>query len=433
MRRANVTGFLAMALTVGALGACGKGGSLVVEQGDEAAKPANEAPANAPAATEVGAGSTSLERAQKALERGGDLNAAKQQFEAALADPSLSADEKDEARLGLSQAKAALGDTDGAVALVEQLLQTHGDSSRFAVRESAEKQLRKLLTGHEEDTSNFSISEHYAPVARALAPYFKPDEKGETLIDVYSFGDRGSRDDLGIFNIAAAKRDMALEECAFCDQHNNFSRSMSSSGSWVSLPRAMGEAASDMPQADRSMLVFYMDLEANRVPSRYDAYLAIPSNEIVSHLERGEGLIAMRERPGAKPTIVIAAPRFGQLSAVTEAFSKLTSLPKTPLVVPVAAGLTPDEIKSTIRGAKSAEKRCYDTLLAKDPSASGQIVVSFSIDVEGNVRDARADDAKSTLKDGEMQNCVADAISHLTFAKTGERINVSFPLMFKAK
>ena len=303
-------------LSVAALGGCNAPGasSAIANDSDDVA-PAAVAKNGQAGETE---GALRAEQGQKTLERGGDPSAAKANFEAALADPKLSQDEQDEARLGLSQACAALGDNEGAVSAVEQILKAHAQSTRFAARDATEKQLRKLLTGNEEEPhTSFAEAEHFAPVARALAPYFTADDKNQTLVDVYEFGKRGSRSsELGIFNIGAAKRVMARDECALCDTNLHVGQSISGSDSWTAVPTAMGDTGADMPQIDRSLIVFYFDLDGDRVPARYDAYLPIPSAEIVSHLERGEGLIAMRERQDAKPTIVIAAPRVGQLPSV---------------------------------------------------------------------------------------------------------------------
>jgi hypothetical protein len=400
------------------------------ETADETAESTREAQGEI-ATTESNAAAR-IDRALKALERGGDAKAALAELEAVVAGTRTTLDEQDDARLGVSSARETLGDKDGAIEAIEELLQSHGDS-RFESRELAEKRLRKLLTGKETGSDHFSPSERYAPVARALAPNFAPDAKNQILVDVYAFGDHGSQraDELGIFNVPAAKRDLFRESCSFCEQNLDVGKSISRAGSWTAIPRAMGEAPADMPQIDRSMLVFYFDLGDDLVPERYDEYLPIPSAEIVKHLERGEGLIAFRERPNAKPTIVIAAPRVAQLDAVQEAFAKLTEMPKAPLVVNVAPGLRPDEIQSVIRSSKGELRACYETLLESDPKAAGSLVFDFVIAGDGTVSSVRLSDEKTTLKDVAMGTCATDVVSRLRFPATGSGVlKVSYPLSF---
>lgn len=376
-----------------------------------------------------------LDRALKLLDRGGDAKSAVADLDAVLADTRASLDQQDEARLGLSSARELLGDADGAVDALEELLQSHGDSGRFELRDVAEKRLRKLLTGREATGNHFAPSERYAPVARALAPYFKPDEKNATLIDIYAFGDKGGThtDELGIFNIAGAKRDLFHESCSLCDENLDVGRSFSRAGSWTAIPRAMGEAPPDMPQIDRSMLVFYFDLGDDLVPSRYDEYLPIPSAEIVKHLEQGEGLIAFRERANAKPTIVIAAPRVAQLSAVEDAFAKLTEMPKTPVVVPLSVELKSEEIQGVIRGAKGDLRACYESLLKSDASASGSVVFEFTIGPDGAVAKIGVSEAKTTINDATFIGCATNVVGRLSFPATSKAVTVTYPLTFTPK
>lgn len=373
-----------------------------------------------------------LDRALKVLERGGDANEAVAALDALLGDTRATIEQQDEARLGLSAAREALGDADGAVDALEDLLQSHGDGGRFELRDVAEKRLRKLLTGREAEPSKYTPSERFAPVARALAPYFKSDDKGSTLVDIYAFGDKGGThaDDLGIFNIPAAKRAIFRESCSLCEQNLDLGRSFSRTGSWTAIPRAMGEAPADMPQIDRSMLVFYFDLGDDRVPSRYDEYLPIPSAEIVQHLERGEGLIAFRERPNAKPTIVLAAPRVAQLSAVENAFAQLTEMPKTPLVVTLSAGLQPEEIQGVVRASAKELRACYETLLKADPRASGAVAFDFVIGADGAVIKTSASNPKTTLVDPTFIGCTTTIIERLKFPAPSKEISVTYPLSF---
>lgn len=427
MRAVGFVGLVGVSLLVGA---CGVDRSSRDEGVDAPEARAARAQPAAARPTQV---TLQLDQANKLLERGGDANAALATFEGIAANDQATLEEKDEARLGVSAAREALGDKDGAVEAIEELLQSHGDSGRFDGRDVAEKRLRKLLTGSETGTDKWSPSERYAPSAKALAPYFKPDAKNQTLVDIYAFGDQGGTraDELGIFNIPGAKRDLFRETCPLCEGGLDIGRSFTRSGSWTAIPRAMGEAPADMPQIDRSLLVFYFDLGDDRVPERYDEYLPIPSAEIVKHLEKGEGLIAFRERPNAKPTLVIAAPRVGQLDAVQEVFAQLTAMPTTPLSVPLSVALKPDEIQSVVRASRKEMRACYETLLKSDAKAAGSVVFEFSIAPDGSVVSATINDTKSTLRDPALWACTTDVVKSLKFPATnGEVVKVAYPMAF---
>jgi hypothetical protein len=291
------------------------------------------------------------------------------------------------------------------------------------------------VTGKETEDRSFNTVEKFAPVAGALAGYFQADEHGETLVDVLAFGRNGEKlEELGGLAIPAAKRDAMRQACTFCDNNLKVYQSISRSGSWVDLLRSTGEIKPGMPQADRSLVIFYFDLEANRVPSRYDEYLAIPSADIVAKLSAGEGVIAFRERKGAKPTIVIAAPRTGQLPAVEEAFSKLTSLPKQPISVTVDPKLSAEEIQSVVRASFHEAKQCYSHLLESDPKAAGTMVVKFEINGDGTVKGTTTDDGKSgsrtTLTDPTMTQCVTSMFAKLKFPAAGKTSTVAYPIAF---
>lgn len=378
------------------------------------------------AATSVAASSDAklrIERAARALERGDDPTAAKADLTALLDAPGVGPDELDEARLTLSRIHSALGEDEAAIAAVEELLSLRADRDRFPARDAAEKRLRLLLTGAEnEKDPKLPGTLEVPPATKALAKLFVPDADGHVLVEVFAFG-RGRGDAHGLFDIAEAKR-MDLEQDL--SSKIGVSQSISSAGSWIALPRAIGEKAADMPQADRSLLVFYYDLGDLRVPSRYDDYLPLPSDEIAAHLQRGHGLVALRRREHGLPTIVIAAPRRAQLDAVEAAFAQMSELPTEPMEVPLAQKLTPQEIQAVVRGAKGEIKACYEAALAKDPKLSGALQLELEIDGAGRVTAASV--GESTLG-AAVDACVAGVGKGLTFpASGGERVKVTYPL-----
>ncbi len=407
-------GTFAIGLTVFALGAvgCEAPQTSDTESADTTRQALGEngAAADGAAAASPENNRVALERAMRELDRGGDPDAVKDQIEDILADAALTPDDRANALMGLSRALEAQGDIDGAADAVEEILRT-SERSDNGIVDSAERRLRWLLTGNEKETAlELSRSEPVSPVAYRLSKYFTPDDNNHTLIDVCVLG-YNRQPEAGIGDIAEAKR-LSAEQSLVKDTH--IGRSITSSGSWISLPRMLGEQAKDMPNPDRSMVVFFYDLEDNRVPSRYDAYLPIPSDEIAGVLAQGNGLIAVRERPHAKPTIVIAAPREAQLGIVHDVFANLNEIPREPMVVELEKKLSSSEIQATIRGSFGDFRACYDTARKRDGSLSGTMHLTFSVDGTGRVVSTKLGDG-STLTDSALAACALGVVSKLSF------------------
>jgi len=254
-----------------------------------------------------------------------------------------------------------------------------------------------------------------------LAKYFPVDRDGQVEISILTFGFRDEKSEhLGTFAIDRALRDLRSDECPLCDDKRNTHTSSSSLSSWLGIPASRGRLSS-------SLVVHYFDLESNRVPSRYDAALPIPSAEIVAHLERGEGLLAARERKGAPPIVLIAAPRAAQLASVEETLSNMTSLPAAKVVVPVASKLMSTEIQAVVRAEFKSFRACYEALLAKSPTAGGTISLKFAIRPDGAVEDLKGE-GEDGLRDAPFEQCMLTAANKLRFPATSERTTVTYPI-----
>ncbi|MFO0547638.1 MAG: AgmX/PglI C-terminal domain-containing protein [Polyangiaceae bacterium] len=388
---------------------------------------ADVAPRSAPAAESVEATRVAVERTLRELDRGGDPHATRVALEALLADPAIGADDRTAALLGLSRALEAEGDLDGAATAVETVLMSPDAREHGATRDAAERQLRRLLTGHENETvPSLGNGEPTAKVAHLLSKYFPADATGRTLVDICVFGEHGHLES-GIWDIADAKR---LEGEASVGSDQRVGQSISSSGSWIALPRMMGEQAADMPQPDRSMVVFFYDLGDNKVPARYDAYLPIPSAEIEAALEQGNGLVAIREREAGKPLVVIAAPREAQFATVHAVFADLAELPTEPILVPLEKKLLPGEIQAVVRSEFGALRKCYSEARTRDASLEGKLELSFSIDGEGVVTTAALGEG-STLTEATLASCALDMVKRLHFPASGasEPTKVTYPVV----
>lgn len=364
-----------------------------------------------------------LERALRSVERGEKLDEARAALEAIILDKAATGDQRDEARLGLSRVLEQEGNEEAAIAVVEELLASHWEDNKFASHDAAERRLRFLLTGRQEGPSyRLPRAKPLPPAAFALSKLYEPDADGRVLIDMYIFGGPG-RTRSEAFDAADAKR----EDYGTMSKNGWVGNSISQSGSWVALPQAIAEKRADMPQPDRSLVVFYFDLGDNRVPARYDAYLPMPSDEIAAALERGDGLVMARKREGAKPTIVIAAPRAGQLALVEEAFAQMSELPYEPVKVPLSSKLLPEEIQARVRGSWGSIRTCYEELLGRDATAEGKVMMNFVIGRDGKVEKASLGE-ETTLKDAKLEECILTFTRKLEFPATNEPTTVHYPI-----
>lgn len=411
----------ALALTLAGAASCTDASQSATPQAsiEGAAAPRDEASAVA----------LRLEQAERKLDTGRDLKDVKAALAAVLEGPDATPEQRDKARLAMSRALEAEGDREGATAAVEALLADHADSRPFPLLEATERRLRKLLTGSDVDSADTLSDEpqQTSPFARALAAYYPVPAEGKqaVTIDAYVFGGSVARSEkLGTFGVAAAIRALRREACPLCDPHLSINASFYRTGKWVSIPKARAHLAS-------SLSVFYFDLEGMRIPSRYDAELPMPSAEIVARLEKGEGVVAVKERKGAPPSVLIAAPRAAQHGIVEGALAAMKSIPTAPVSVALPQQLLPEEVQAVVReGGFAAFRACYEALLTRSPAAAGTVPLKFVIHPDGTVSGAHVD-AAATLRDPTMEQCMTAAMSALTFpAYTGKDTTVTYPVAF---
>ncbi|WP_437815311.1 AgmX/PglI C-terminal domain-containing protein [Sorangium sp. So ce1078] len=372
--------------------------------------------------------SLAIEQAERRLDAGREIAAARQALSEVLADPSVTPDQRDQARLAMSRVLEAEGDKEAAIAAVESLLGDHAVGEPWPLQRAAERRLRLLVTGSEEKPlPEEPIDARLAsPFARALARCFPVPESGsrELTIRVFAFG--GSRDvsdRLRTFALPTAIRSLRQEACPRCDDQVAIDHTSSRTDGWTQIPAAR-------PLLGSSLAVFYFDLGNQRIPARYDADLPLPTAEIVARLEQGEGLIAVRERGGAPPAILIAAPRQAQLPAVEEALAAMNELPAGPVAVPLPDGLAPAEVQAVVRTGFPAYRTCYEALLERRPDAAGKVPLSFAILGDGTVADVLVDAATATLRDATTDRCMVEATRGLRFPAIGKKTTVVYPIEF---
>jgi hypothetical protein len=384
------------------------------------AEPTSDEPSEA--APAVSGAALSIEQAERMLDRGEDAGEAKRLIEAVIASGSLTADQQSTASVALSRAHEALGETEPAIAVLEKALAGETDPhhpASLAVRD----RLRALVTGSPDKPGPSFVPNDPAPeFARALSSYFRPNAEGQISARLFLVGgDDGVSEALGTFNVGAGRRAELDAECPLCDHKVNVHTSRSQ-GDWMLIP-------SNATQFANAFVAFYYDLQKNRIPARYEAFLPMTVQSIEAELNAGHSLIAATERPGAPPVVLLAAPRTAMLEDVEKALSGMSELPVEPQTIEVETKLRPKEIQAVVRGDffKPA-RRCYEELSKRQPEARGKLNLWFEIDGEGTVADHRVTVIEGTLDEAAFERCIDEAVAKLRFPAIGASTTVNYPV-----
>jgi hypothetical protein len=384
-----------------------------------------------------------IEQASRKLDVGRDVALARAELEAVLLDPAATREERDNASLALSRALEAQGDREGAVEALEKLMASHLDERHWPLEQLTRETLHKLLTGRElRPEPRFFVSDDLSPLARSLAGYFPERARGQFEVKLLRFGAQpkiGSNVHPQLLgeSVQAAILDSRREACGDCDVSADVS-TVVAQATWHSIGAYKG-------RLDEWLTIFEFDLGDGRIPPRYDAQLPMPSAEIAAHLERGRGVIVARERPGAPPAVVLAAPRRTSLNEVWFAFLRMSALPAEPAFVDLRPGLGPDEFLPVVAGARKAQQRCFDELPPASRPAAGMagVILKVTVDADGKVSDVGPEEPTplpnfaragalpqpKTIRDPAFERCVSDAVRPLVFPATGEPTSFTIPVM----
>jgi hypothetical protein len=391
---------------------------------EEPAEPTTDEKTEAQAA-QATPGSVAVEQAERLLERGEDAARARSLLEEALKSDTLTAEERANAILALSQALERQGDKDGAIRAVEEALAAHADDREWPT-ERYYKRLRKLLTGAETTTwPTLDQYGSYAPFAKVLVPYFPAAADGRVSARfIMAGGDDELSRKLGTWNIREAVRSMRESDCPLCDEDVNVQRSIRQS-LWMVIPE-------QREKLDDAVTVYYFDLADGRIPERYESYLPMKVADIVKELEAGKSFVVAAERSGAPPSILLAAPRAAMLGDVETKLADLTELPLKPVYVDVPLKLRSSEIQAVMRKSyMPAGKACYETLLKTAPRAAGRIALHFAIGGDGSVSKVEIKTDDAGLDDATFLGCSESALEALRFPAQGQEVTtVTYPLVF---
>ena len=386
--------------------------------------PSSEAEREQDVTQDVSPVALQIERAERQLDRGGDAQKARAALEGALADPEITPAERDRAALALSRAYQTAEQHEQAIAIIEEQLAAHADDRSWHERPFTNR-LRELLTGSE-SAQGLALppNEPVAPFAHVLAPYFAEDADGVVKARIFIAAyESNLGDPLGALNIRGALREQKERDCPFCDNRISVSQSVSHSD-WTIIPARQQQFAG-------ALTVFYFDLGKNRIPARYEAHLPRKVADIEADLAEGRSFVVAEERPGAPPSLLLAAPRTVLLRDVEKHLAELDHLPTEVEYVEVRKGLPAEEIRAVVRGQLfSKARQCYDELLERDPQAQGKLVLDFAIARDGSLERCEVITESPDLRDEAFLGCVDRAAKAMTFPapKTGT-VTVRYPVV----
>jgi TonB family protein len=114
------------------------------------------------------------------------------------------------------------------------------------------------------------------------------------------------------------------------------------------------------------------------------------------------------------------------------------SEPSTAAAATSAAERTPrdargkQQIQQVMADNRDKVRACYDAALAKNPGIAGDLVVDFTIDPHGDVKQAEVNWSQSEIHIPELDSCAADAVRSLEFpaSSRGLESKVSYPFNF---
>ncbi|WP_394834365.1 AgmX/PglI C-terminal domain-containing protein [Pendulispora rubella] len=353
------------------------------------------APGTAPAPANV-TSEGALEQALVDVDIGQNLETARETLTTTLASGTVSKADRVRADLALAKLLEST-DKERAVTLLEDAASLDD--------EAAQKRLFRLLAGRDAPSSWLRNTWDAPPPASAFAfaRYF-PAATADNEVDVQVLafgGDARTTDTLGTFHVGDALRSSALDACGLCEQVKTSIRTSSSHMEfWSAIPAYAAKL-------EKALVVLYVD-EETMVPERYAKWLAAPEADIRAAFARGEGLVAVKERPGAPPLVTVAAPRVAQLLTVEATLAAMGELPKQPVPVKVHDTLTKNEIQRGIRANFGAFWTCYEALVTRRPEARGKANLGFAVTASGKVEDVHVT-LDATLEDPEVRACFEKA------------------------
>lgn len=166
--------------------------------------------------------------------------------------------------------------------------------------------------------------------------------------------------------------------------------------------------------------------------------IAQNSEVLLDQQERGSPLLVVKsgevfvERFGRKPETWIR--KDGQsLSVVDYTASDKNNtqfLKESIPVIDANETLTQTEIETILTARKSDFFKCYGQILQKKPQSRGQVMLSFTIEKQGQT--SKIEVSKSDIDDNSFKSCLMEVVARTKFRVfTGKPITTVFPLKFE--
>jgi hypothetical protein len=135
--------------------------------------------------------------------------------------------------------------------------------------------------------------------------------------------------------------------------------------------------------------------------------------------------------PADAPEPSVAAPAPTEAPTPPEAppAGRIGGAPILPNPVVVGA-IEASEVTGVIQTHLPALDACYTSEVAKNPELAGKVLVKFSIQQDGTVKNARTE--STSLRHEPTESCLADVVSTATFPalERGKLAVVQFPFTF---
>lgn len=166
--------------------------------------------------------------------------------------------------------------------------------------------------------------------------------------------------------------------------------------------------------------------------------LAEKSEALIDLLDNGQPLIVVRtgeltvEKFGSEPGFWLR--QNGQLYSSTD-YALLEKSQHSQLTEALPSSQTMEqisqiEIENTLNAKKNDFFRCYGQLIQRLPQATGQVLLSFTIEKLG--RTSQVEISNSDINDAVFKSCLIEIVSRTRFRTfTGAPVTTVFPLRFE--
>jgi TonB family protein len=99
---------------------------------------------------------------------------------------------------------------------------------------------------------------------------------------------------------------------------------------------------------------------------------------------------------------------------------------------PPQGGVTKEVVRQVIRSQLSDVKKCYEAGLSQNPSISGRVLVTFTIEPSGRVSDSVV--RESDMGAPEVEKCIADVVRTWPFPQPigAPCVVIHYPFIFRS-